>query len=155
SCSFLLKAQCFRIRLHRQFHTEAKVFFAREGESTCFQVSSQCAHPFPQTSESQAWARCVFYLHACASLAQHLCPDRAVLQGQCNETMLRATVADDVGHSFAYRPGKCGIQSRWKSVFEWFDLHLDPRCFQELPRSLQLACELWLPISGHGLAHFT
>src|SRR5258708_27831868 len=79
-----------------QFHTDTKVFFARQRERACLHTSSQRAHTLPQTSESQTGTSCAFHLFSLASIVQHLSHDGTVLFGHMNATLPCATVADDV-----------------------------------------------------------
>src|SRR5258706_11186408 len=113
--------------LDGQFHADTKVLFALQGERTGFHVSSQRAHPLPQANESQARARCAFHPLSSASIVEHLGPDSPILLGESNETVLRTTVPDNVGHPFAHRPGQHGGCLWWKGGGERVNLIVDPR----------------------------
>ena len=116
---FLLHSQELPPSLDGQFHTEAKVFSALQGEWDCFHPPAQCAHPLSSSA-----------------IAQHLDTDLPVLVDHLNVTAPRAAVPDNVGHPFAHRPGKRCVYSWWEHLLNGVDLYLDPRGFQELPRSL-------------------
>ena len=111
--------------------------FAREGKWACFHTSPQCAHPLPQPCEAKAWARRAFHVLVSVSVAEHLGSNQTMLVGQVN-----AAMPDDVGHSFAYRPGERRIYGRWEHLLDEVDLSLDPRSGEELPRSFQFAPEI-------------
>jgi hypothetical protein len=116
--------------------------FPLERKWASLHVSSQQSYPFPQARQSHASPRRFFFLPPLAAIIEDLDSDCPVLMGQANTALPCTAVADHVGHPFAYRPGECGIQSRWKGFFEEFDLRRDPRCTEELPGSLYFACKL-------------
>ena len=89
----------------------------------------------------------------CAPVVDHLGPDTPILLRQLNETVLRTTVPDHVGHSFAHRPGEDSGGLRGKRLNERFESQVDPCCGEELARPLQFARELWLTIPSNGLTY--
>src|SRR5712691_1857088 len=118
-------------------------------------MSPQRAHPLPQASKSEALPNCAFRVRQNVSIVDHLGTGSSVLLCQPNETVLRVTVPDDVGHSFAHRPGEDGGDLGGKRLAERFDLRVDPCCGEELTRPLQFARELWLPVPCHRLTYLT
>src|SRR6266567_9057807 len=93
--------------MYGQFHTDTKVFFARQRERTCLHTSSQRAHTLPQASEPQAGTPIWTFRTRCSSpIVDHFGTDCSVPLEQCDLAVLRTTVPDDVGHSFAHRPGQ-------------------------------------------------
>src|SRR5260370_18349169 len=130
-----------------QFTAEAKVFFAQKSKRPCLHLPSQRARPLPHASKSQARAGGAFRLLSSAPVVEYFSPERAILLSQLNAAMPRATVPDDVGHPFAHRPGKHGVEGQWESLFEGVNLVVDPRRFQELPGPPQSPLYTWSPLS--------
>src|SRR5260370_41145842 len=142
--------------MYGQFHTDTKVFFARQSERTCLHTSAQRAHPLPQASEPQAGTpRWTFRTRFSSSIVDHCGTDCSVSLDQRDLAVSRSAVPNDVGYPLAHRPGKNGGRLRRKGEGVRFDLGVDPRCFQELARPLQFALKPGLPVAGHRLTYLT
>src|SRR5713101_2313560 len=142
--------------MYGQFHTDTKVFFARQSERTCLHTSSQRAHPLPQASEPQAGTtRWTFRTRFSSSIVDHCGTDCSVSLDQRDLAVSGSAVPNDVGYPLAHRPGKNGGRLRRKGEGVQFDLGVDPRRFQELARPLQFALKPGLPVAGHRLTYLT
>jgi hypothetical protein len=60
---------------------------------------------------------------------------------------------DNIRHTLAHRPGQQRIDGWGQRSSSVLDSAIHPGGFQELPRGVELARQLWLPVASDSLTH--
>jgi hypothetical protein len=100
--------------LDRQFHPQAKACLSICGDVPCLDTPSKRGDTLSEAGESEALSRvCASHMFSRIPVVGHLGMNCAVLTGESDEAVLRATMPDHIGHALAHRPGESRVRGWW------------------------------------------
>src|SRR5437016_9435994 len=118
--------------------------------------SSQFVHSFPQANQPTPLTNALRASILCpCPVVEQLQPNPTLLLRESQQTVSCPTVTDDVGDPFPHRPRQDRIERSGKLSRKLLDGRGDPRCFEQLSRTVQFARQSRMSVACDGLANLT